>query len=125
MFGNKSKRSLKTLINDRNFMRVDSYNVFNSDNLKIYLGLIIIPDMLKPYLKNQKRRCQQKLIYDCLYKYSHKKLEKLLNSEFFSFLFKEYVESGEFKKMLTSDETLRKHHSTYKEACDLFVSKIE
>ena len=107
---------MKTLVNDRDFMRIDSSNVFNPENLKIYLGLLIIPDMLKSYLKNQKRRCQQKLIYDCLYKYSHKKLDKILNSEFFSFLFKEYVVSGDFQSMLTSDETLKKHQSTYKEA---------
>jgi len=105
-------------------MRVDSSNVFNAENTKIYLWLLVIPDMVKLYLKNQKRRWQQKLIYDCLYKYSHKKLDKLLNSEFFSFLFKEYVNSGAFERMLNSDETLGKHKPTYKEAWEYFMSKI-
>jgi hypothetical protein len=77
---------------------------------------MIIPDMIKPYLKNQKRRCQQKLVYDCLYKYSHKKLQKLLDSKFFTFLFKEYVDSGAFHQMVEADDTLSKHKETYKEA---------
>lgn len=121
----ESNRPVKVIIHDRTFMRVDKSNVFNPENLKIYLWLIIIPELIKPYLKNQKRRCQQKLIYDCLYKYSHKKLDKLLESEFFCFLFQDYVESGAFKEMIESDETLSKHKSTYQEAWDYFISKIE
>jgi hypothetical protein len=113
---NESNRDVKVIIHDRNFMRVDGSNIFNSENLKIYLCLIIIPEMIKPYLKNQKRRCQYKLIYDCLYKYSHKKLDKLLESEFFNFLFNEYVDSEAFNEMVKSDDTLSKHQSTYQEA---------
>lgn len=69
---NESNRDVKVIVHDRNLMRVDKSNVFNPENIKIYLCLLVIPEIIKPYLKNQKRRCQQKLIYDCLYKYSHK-----------------------------------------------------
>lgn len=122
---NESNRPLKVIIHDRNFMRVDASNVFNPENLKVYLSLIVIPELIKPYLKNQKRRCQHKLIYDWLYKYSHKKLDKLLESEFFSYIFKEYVNWGAFGEMVSSDETLSKHKDTYQHAWEYFISKIE
>jgi len=56
------------------------------------------------------------LMYDCLYKYSHKKLDKILHCIFFSFLFRDYVETGGFQKMIDSDETLNKNKEAYKEA---------
>jgi len=121
---NSKNRSLKVIIHDREFMRLDASNKFDPENLKIYLCLLVFPEMIKAYLKNQKRRCQQKLIYDCLYKYSHKKLDKLLQSEFFTFLFKDYVKSGSFHKMMNSDETLRKHKDTYQQASEYFLSKM-
>ena len=121
---NVRNRSILELIEDRDFMRKDESNIFDPENVKIYMCLIIVPEMIKGYLKNQRRRCQYKLLYDCLYKYSHKKLEKLLNSEFFSFLFKEYVNSGAFQEMVENDDTLNKHKSTYEEACEYFISKI-
>ncbi|CAI2368999.1 unnamed protein product [Moneuplotes crassus] len=123
-FPTEQNRNIIELITDREFMRVDKFNVFNKENTKIYLCLLIIPEVIKPYLKNQKRRCQHKLIYDCLYKYSHKKLDKLLQSEFFSFLFKQYVDSGDFERMLQQDKTLEKHRDAYKQACEYFLSKI-
>ena len=63
-FPTEQNRNIVELITDREFMRVDKFNVFNKENTKIYLCLLIIPEMIKPYLKNQKRRCQYKLIYD-------------------------------------------------------------
>lgn len=121
---NVRNRDVVDLIADRDFMRKDESNFFDAENIKIYMCLIVVPELIKGYLKNQRRRCQYKLIYDCLYKYSHKKLEKLLESEFFCFLFKEYVDSGAFSEMVENDETLRKHKATYQEACDYFISKI-
>lgn len=113
------------LIHDREFIRKDQSIKLDVENLKIYLCIMIIPEVIKPYLKNQKRRGQQKLMYDCLYKYSHKKLDRLFQCEFFSFLFQDYVDSGEFSKMLHNDETLSKNQDTYQEACDYFLSQIK
>lgn len=78
--------------------------------------MIVIPDMIKPYLKNQTRRLSNKLLYECLYKYSHKKLEKILSCEFFSFLFKDYVDTGAFQNMIDQDDTLRRNKEAYQEA---------
>lgn len=121
---NGSNRPVHEIVEDRDFMRNDSSIKLNPENLKIYLWMIVIPDIVKPYLKNQTRRLSSKLLYDCLYKYSHKKRDKILAWEFFQFLFKDYVESGGFKIMLEKDDTLNKNADIYQEACDYFISRI-
>lgn len=68
---------------------------------------------------------QQKLIYNCLYKYSHKKLERLLTCETFGFLFKTYVQTEAFQFMMEQDETLKKNKDAYQQACNYFVKVID
>ena len=121
---NESNRNLIEIVENRDFIRKDSSIVLNPENLKIYLWILIIPEIIKPYMKNQTRRTMQKLMYDWLYKYSHKKLDKLFTCEFFSFLFKEYVECGGFKKMMKNDETLSRNKDTYQEAWNYFLSNV-
>jgi len=46
-----SNRAVSEVINDRDFMRNDNSIILNPENLKIYMCIIIIPDLIKPYLK--------------------------------------------------------------------------
>ena len=67
-----NNRPIVEILADDDFLRNDKAIQLNPDNVKIYLSMIVIPEAIKPYLKNQTRRLSSKLIYECLYKYSHK-----------------------------------------------------
>lgn len=121
---NESNRSLKEIVTDDVLIREDESIRLDPENLKIYLWIIIIPESIKPYLKNQKRRISQKLMYDWLYKYSHKKLDRLFKCEHFAFLFTKYVELQGFDQMVEVDDTLKRNKEVYQEACDFFMSSI-
>lgn len=65
-----------------------------------------------------------RLFYDCLYNYSHKKLESLVSYEEFCILFVDFYKSGKFERMKTSDGTLKRYHEVYEKAARDLVKTI-
>ena len=70
-------------------------------------------------------RTLYKTFYECLYNYSHKKLEKLIGFKEFCILFCDFYNSKKFEEIKNTDSTLRKHHDIYERAASDLVSNLK
>ena len=76
----------------------------------IQVKIIIICMVLRNWTKNILNKFDMKRtfinFYDCIYKYSHRKLGRLINEPSFRITFDHFVNSGELRKMVDADSTL-------------------
>jgi hypothetical protein len=70
--------------------------------------MMVNPDLVKRHSGSSGLRRRHKEFYDCLYKYSHKKLKKLLKDDCLVYLFRHFVSSGDYERFRSEDETLSK-----------------
>jgi len=86
------------------------------DDLSFYMGLLINPIQMKKFSLKAPQRAKLQGFYNCLYKYSHKKLQKLFKSKVLCFMFSKFFNEGPLEDMLLNDETLRRNSEVYRKA---------
>lgn len=64
------------------------------------------------------------VFYECLYRYSHKRLESALGIPSVSWVFKIFLNGGVFDNLLKNDSTLSKNQEAYEEAKQEFLNII-
>lgn len=62
--------------------------------------------------------------YDTIYKYSHRKLRKLIKMDSFKLIFNHFVKSGAFDEMLFKDATMAANKEKYTEVAEKLLSSI-
>lgn len=67
------------------------------------------------------QRAKYQNFYNCLYKYSHKKLMKLFDSKVLHFMFRKFFEEGPFEYLLENDDTLKRNPEIYRKASIHFL----
>ena len=60
-----------------------------------------------------------------VYKYSHRKLDKMFADKILRFIFKHYSESGAVEEMLDKDETLSRNKEGYRKWVEVFIKSFE
>jgi hypothetical protein len=75
---------------------------------------MVLPDIMKKYMKSPKRKMLFEGYNDTIYKYSHSKFKRLFKIAPFRLVFKEFYKSGGFDSMLKTDATLKRNESIYK-----------
>ena len=96
------------------FSENSSLNTFEFQNDVLnYVGILINPTIMKKNLRNKRYAKFLKLYYDCVYKYSHRKLNKLFTDSTLKLVFNVYSNSGAAEMMIEHDETLSKSKETY------------
>lgn len=83
--------------------------------LRILLASMLLRNIAKKYVMIKMVKRQYSCYYDVVYKYSHKKMSKLLELRSFRMLFQHFTSSGGFEKMLEEDETLKANSDNYRE----------
>lgn len=91
------------------------------DELATYVGMMVNPDLVKRQANSAGLRKRHKEFYDCLYKYSHKKLKKLMKDECLVFLFRHFVSNGDYQRFKAEDDTLSKTPGIFDDAMDYFL----
>lgn len=92
------------------------------EDLVFYMGICINPLHMKRKASTPQERNKFQNFYNCLYKYSHKKLLKLFSSNVLHFMFRKFFEDGPFQGLLKDDGTLKKHPEVYQTASENFLS---
>lgn len=92
------------------------------DDLVFYMGICINPLYMKKVASTPQERNKFHSFYNCLYKYSHKKLLKLFQSSVLHFMFRKFFEEGPFDGLLKHDSTLQRNPEAYKEASINFLN---
>ena len=82
----------------------------SSPSVYFQIKTIIAWFVVRMIMKKRFYKTKLKKIYDVYYevitKYSHKKLRKMLNLEWFRIILEEYFNSQDFEEMLNNDPTL-------------------
>jgi len=91
-------------------------NGVSLDDVMFAVRMLIQPDATKKVNKTREQRFLMNNYYDCIYKYSHKRLLKLCQNSTISYLFLNFINSGIFHEQVMSDPTMMKSPATYLEA---------
>ena len=83
------------------------------DELWKYIGRIVVPEYFSKAYCSYECKKYTDLLYGCVYNYSEKKAETLYHSTVLKEIFEFFFKSDEFKQMLDTDETLKKHKELY------------
>lgn len=92
--------------------------------LKMLLTSMLLRNTAKKYIMTRMVKTQYSCYYDVVYKYSHKKMMRLLKLASFKLLFQHFVNSGGLDKMLAEDETLNANCDLYKEKANAIINGI-
>ena len=79
---------------------------------------------MKHKATNSAQRIKFHNFYNCLYKYSHKKLLKLFQSEVLHFMFRKFFEEGAFDGLLLHDSTLKRNPEVYRDTSKYFLQSF-
>lgn len=83
--------------------------------IKIMFASMLMRVAVKPWMQCLTTRKLHKVFYDAIYKYSHKKLLRLLDFGCFALIFKKFVETGALDEMLAQDPTLLPNFELHRE----------
>mmetsp|Transcript_15050 Transcript_15050/g.21056 ORF Transcript_15050/g.21056 Transcript_15050/m.21056 type:complete len:430 (+) Transcript_15050:1-1290(+) len=91
------------------------------------MKVLLQPDLVKKMSKTRSERFLMNNYYDCIYKYSHKRLLKLSQQKStetaaFRFVFTEFVQSGKFEELVMSDATLQRTPEAYLTAANTLLT---
>lgn len=98
--------------------KINEYNEdgLSQDDLVFIVRMLIQPDLVKKMNKTREQRFLCNNYYDCIYKYSHKRLLKLIKNPTLSHLFEDFIRNGCFEQLVMEDETLKRNPEAYIEA---------
>lgn len=89
--------------------------------LKIMLFCLIARAPAKAYKSTPDIKKQYNSYYDTIYKYSHRKLRKLIEMRSFKLLFQYFVKTGALESMLNKDPTMVANKEKYNEMKHKFL----
>ena len=84
-------------------------------DVKLLVACMVMPDVLKVYMKTKIRKATFTIFSNAIYKYSHKNMLKLMEHKTFNIILDQYVRSPDFEEMLKTDETLKRFPDMYRE----------
>lgn len=105
---------------DRNIGK-EEFSDITIEDLCFYMGILINPSLMKRFSLQPHDRIKIQNFYNCLYNYSHKKLQKLFKSNVLHFMFTKFAEEGPLDELLLNDSTLKKNPDVYKKASKSFI----
>ena len=95
------------------------------ENIYFYVGIMTYPSLIKRYVKKKEHIKFKKLYYECAYKYSHSKLDRLFIDPTLKLIFQHYYDSGAASEMIEKDETLSKRKGAYIKCLYQFMKSFE
>ena len=86
------------------------------EDILFTIRMLIQPEITKKTSKTREQRFLMNDYYDCIYKYSHKRLLKLCKNSTFTYLFTKFISLGLFREQVMNDQTLMQNPVAYLEA---------
>lgn len=77
------------------------------------LRIFISPELFKSISRWVEQRLFASSFSEVIYKYNNRKVTKIAKNATFSYLFKKFVNNGEFEAMVMTDSTMGQHPQTY------------
>lgn len=100
---------------------LDYWNITLKD-VEMFIAIMVSPNHIKNYIKDESEITLYKEYYSCLYQYSHKKLAKMLQNRACGFLFNTFVQDGHLTKFISNCSTMSQHSEVYHKASQGFVT---
>ena len=94
-------------------------------DLKLLIGCMTMPDVLKVYMKTKTRKNLFILFSNTIYKYSHKNMIKLMENRTFEVILDQYVKSPAFELMLRTDNTLKRYPDLYRQKGQSLIQNLK
>jgi hypothetical protein len=92
--------------------------------VKIFFSIMVLRNIVKKNLANKVVKRIYNQYYDVIYKYSHKKLYKLIELRAFQRVFKHFTETGSLEAMMKEDKTMRNNLDAFKQRTANILNKI-
>ena len=89
--------------------------------IKILLACMVIRTYMSKFLHIKCIRTISTMFYDTIYKYSHKKMKKLIKLGCFRLLFTDFIQNGALDKMYENDKTLSRNVTYFKESAKILL----
>lgn len=102
-------------LQDVDFGREDAF-----EDIVNYVGIIINFSMIKKDIQDKDYLKFNTQYYDCLYKYSHRKLSSIFSDKILKFLFEDFIETGKIYEHMKQDDTMSKNPQAYEETIRVF-----
>lgn len=83
--------------------------------VKIMLISMLLRKLVKKFMTVRIVKMPFSSYFDVVYKYTHKKMRKLVSQKCFQLLFKKYIDDGGLELMLQTDDTLKSQIDVYKQ----------
>lgn len=117
----KIKKLIKVIIQkpEKDFEPMMRLSPTDAENAKTHPTVVIIE---RETSHKFQRMC--KAFYECLYNYSHKKLEVLIEYQEFCILFADFYQSQKFEHIKNRDNTMSKNKEVYEKAANGLVYTI-
>ena len=109
----------------QSLFNLDEYSPELQEDVLYYIGILVNPNLIKRFLKKRKYIRFFRGYYECVYKYSHRKLNKLFADPVLKFVFEIYRSSGAAEEMVINDETLSKNKICYRNWLEVFTDSFE
>ena len=90
--------------------------------IKILLSCMTTRVCMNKFLQTKSIRTISTLFYDTIYKYSHKKMKKLIKLGCFRLLFFYFTQNGALDEMCERDKTLSKNAIYFKESAKILLN---
>ena len=104
--------------------KVDVINKVAVDLISSFILSLVIPSYVKRNCKGTKTFEIYETFYECLYRYSHKRLETALGIQAVAAVFKIFLEGDVFEELVTTDDTLSKNQDAYRVAKAEFLDIV-
>lgn len=101
-----------------------SVNGVDFSEISAFILALIIPSYVKRNFKFTQTYTVYDIFYECLYRYSHKRLENALSIASVACVFQIFLESEVFDDLLEHDSTLSKNREAYEQAKSEFLHII-
>lgn len=91
--------------------------------VKILFASILMRNPIKSCMQSLTTRKIYDLFYEVIYKYSHKKLSKLMKVGCFRLVFQKFTATGALEEMLSLDPTLTANLDVYRERSERLIQE--
>lgn len=95
------------------------------EKVSMFILALVIPSYVKRNLRFTDTFTTYDTFYECLYRYSHKRLEAALAIPAVACVFRIFLEGPTFKLLLEEDSTLSKNQEAYESAKEEFIQIMD
>lgn len=99
-------------------------NDVDFEEVSMFVLSLVIPSYVKRNMRFTPTFTTYDTFYECLYRYSHKRLEAALTIPAVACVFRIFLDGPTFKNLLQNDSTLSKNSEAYESAKDEFMQII-